>query len=187
MQKVNAVQNNTGQSASVLQRIKRVPPVAYMLIVIIAAFSFMDPHYLSFSNFRNVLIQATPLMIVAFGQTCIVLTQGTDLSLGAQVSFVTVFTVFLAQRGIILEVAMLISIVCTMLIGALNGLIVAKGNIPPFIATYGMQNIVNSISLLLTAGSSIFYSSFTYRVVTETTILFIPLMVWVAAAVFIVV
>ena len=131
MQKVNAVQNNTGQSASVLQRIKRVPPVAYMLIVIIAAFSFMDPHYLSFSNFRNVLIQATPLMIVAFGQTCIVLTQGTDLSLGAQVSFVTVFTVFLAQRGIILEVAMLISIVCTMLIGALNGLIVAKGNIPP--------------------------------------------------------
>ena len=48
MQKVNAVQNNTGQSASVLQRIKRVPPVAYMLIVIIAAFSFMDPHYLSF-------------------------------------------------------------------------------------------------------------------------------------------
>ena len=50
-----------------------------------------------------------------------------------------------------------------------------------------MQNIVNSISLLLTAGSSIFYSSFTYRVVTETTILFIPLMVWVAAAVFIVV
>ncbi len=171
----------------VKERLKRIPPVAYMLIVIIVVFSFLDPNYLSFSNFKNVLIQATPLMILAFGQTCIVLTQGTDLSLGAQVSFVTVFTVFLAQRGIILEVAMIISVLCTMLIGAINGIIVAKGNIPPFIATYGMQNIVNSISLLLTAGSSIYFSSFTYRIVTETTILFIPLMVWVAVIVFLIV
>lgn len=175
------------EKASIKQRLKNIPPVAYMLIVIITVFSFMDPHYFSFSNFRNVLIQSTPLMILAFGQTCIVLTQGTDLSLGAQVSFVTVFTVFLAQRGIILEVAMIIAVLCTVLIGAINGTIVAKGNIPPFIATYGMQNIVNSISLLLTAGSSIYFSSFTYRIVTETTILMIPLMVWVAVVVFIIV
>ena len=175
------------EKASVKQRLKNIPPVAYMLIVIITVFSFTDPHYFSFSNFRNVLIQSTPLMILAFGQTCIVLTQGTDLSLGAQVSFVTVFTVFLAQRGIILEVAMIIAVLCTVLIGAINGTIVAKGNIPPFIATYGMQNIVNSISLLLTAGSSIYFSSFTYRIVTETTILMIPLMVWVAVVVFIIV
>ena len=175
------------EKASVKQRLKNIPPVAYMLIVIITVLSFMDPHYFSFSNFRNVLIQSTPLMILAFGQTCIVLTQGTDLSLGAQVSFVTVFTVFLAQRGIILEVAMIIAVLCTVLIGAINGTIVAKGNIPPFIATYGMQNIVNSISLLLTAGSSIYFSSFTYRIVTETTILMIPLMVWVAVVVFIIV
>lgn len=169
------------------EKIKAIPPVAYMLIVIVIVFSCLNPNYLSFSNFKNVLIQSTPLMILAFGQTCIVLTQGTDLSLGAQVSFVTVFTVFLAQRGIILEVAMLISVLCTMMIGAINGIIVAKGNIPPFIATYGMQNIVNSISLLITAGSSIYFSSFTYRIVTETTILFIPLMVWVAVLVFIIV
>lgn len=171
----------------VKQSLKKVPPVACMLIIIVTVFSILEPRYFSFSNFKNVLIQSTPLMILAFAQTCIVLTQGTDLSLGAQVSFVTVFTVFLAQRGIILEVAMILSVFCTIIIGAINGVIVAKGNIPPFIATYGMQNIVNSISLLLTAGSSIFFSSFTYRFVSETTILFIPLMVWVAVLVFIVV
>ena len=175
------------QKVDMKQRIRKIPPVAYMLVIIIVVFSFMDPHYLSFSNFRNVLIQATPLMIVAFGQTCIVLTQGTDLSLGAQVSFVTVFTVFLAQRSVPLVLAMLISVPCATLIGAVNGLIVAKGNIPPFIATYGMQNIVNSISLLLTAGSSIYFDSLAYRTVTETTFLFLPIMVWVAVIVFIVV
>lgn len=175
------------QKLDMKQRMKSIPPVAYMLVVIIVVFSFMDPHYLSFSNFRNVLIQATPLMIVAFGQTCIVLTQGTDLSLGAQVSFTTVFTVFLAQRGVPLGVAMLLAVICTTFIGVVNGIIVAKGNIPPFIATYGMQNIVNSISLLLTAGASIYYDSLTYRAVTETTILFLPPMVWVAVLVFVVV
>ena len=54
-------------------------------------------------------------------------------------------------------------------------------------ATYGMQNIVNSISLLLTAGSSIYFDSLAYRTVTETTFLFLPIMVWVAVIVFIVV
>lgn len=41
------------EKASVKQRLKNIPPVAYMLIVIITVFSFMDPHYFSFSNFRE--------------------------------------------------------------------------------------------------------------------------------------
>lgn len=168
-------------------KLKALPPVAWMLIIIITVFSFSASSYLTFSNMKNVLVQSAPLMIVAFAQTCIVLTQGTDLSLGAQVSFVTVMTVFLAQRGIPLVVAMAVSVFITIVIGAVNGLVVAKGQIPPFIATYGMQNIVNSISLLLTSGSSIFFPSFTYRIVAETTILFIPLMVWIAAAMFVLV
>jgi ribose transport system permease protein len=158
-----------------------------MLVVLIVIFSVMSPNYLTLMNFKNVLIQATPLMIVAFGQTCIVLTQGTDLSLGAQVSFVTVFTVWMALRGIPLPAAMLLAILSTTLVGVVNGMIVAKGSIPPFIATYGMQNILNSLSLLLAAGSSIYFPSFTYRIITETMIIGIPLMVWAAALVFIMV
>lgn len=145
------------QRNKIAQRIKSLPPVAYMLVVLIVIFSVMSPNYLTLMNFKNVLIQATPLMIVAFGQTCIVLTQGTDLSLGAQVSFVTVFTVWMALRGIPLPAAMLLAILSTTLVGVVNGMIVAKGSIPPFIATYGMQNILNSLSLLLAAGSSIYF------------------------------
>ncbi|HKL80834.1 MAG TPA: ABC transporter permease, partial [Mobilitalea sp.] len=148
---------------SIKQKFKALPPVAWMLVIIIIIFSIGSPNYLTFANFRNILIQSSPLMIVAFAQTCIVLTQGTDLSLGAQVSFVTVMTVFLAKRGVPLPLSMLISVLLTICIGAVNGVIVAKGNILPFIATFGMQNIVNSISLLLTSGASIYFPSFTYR------------------------
>lgn len=172
---------------TISQKFKALPPVSWMLVVIIVIFSLSSPNYLSFANFRNILIQSAPLMIVAFAQTCIVLTQGTDLSLGAQVSFVTVMTVYLAQRGVPLLLSMGISVFLAVCIGAVNGLIVAKGNILPFIATFGMQNIVNSISLLLTSGASIYFSSFTYRIVAETTILFIPLMVWIAVLTFLLV
>ncbi len=169
------------------QKMKALPPVSWMLVIIIVIFSISSPNYLTFSNFRNILIQSTPLMIVAFAQTCIVLTQGTDLSLGAQVSFVTVMTVFLAKRGVPLLLSMVVSVLLTVCIGAVNGLIIARGNILPFIATFGMQNIVNSISLLLTSGASIYFPSFTYRIITESTFLFIPLMVWIAVLTFILV
>jgi len=172
---------------SLKSRFKALPPVAWMLVIIIIIFSFNSPNYLSFSNFRNILIQSSPLMILAFAQTCIVLTQGTDLSLGAQVGFVTVMTVFLAKRGVPLVVSMIIAVLLTVCIGAVNGLIIAKGHILPFIATFGMQNIVFSIALLLTSGASIYYPSFTYRIVTESTFLFIPMMVWVAVLTFILV
>ena len=168
-------------------KLKALPPVSWMLLLIIVIFSLSSPNYLSFSNFRNILIQATPLMILAFGQTCIILTQGTDLSLGAQVSFVTVMIVYLAKRGVPLFLSMLIAVLLTVLIGTVNGFIIAKGHILPFIATYGMQNIVNSISLLLTSGASIYFKSFTYRFVAESSFLFIPVMVWICALVFILV
>ncbi len=172
---------------SIRLKLKALPPVSWMIVFIIIIFSLSSPNYLSFSNFRNILIQSTPLMIVAFAQTCIVLTQGTDLSLGAQVSFVTVMTVYLAKRGVPLLASMAISVVLAALIGTINGMIVAKGNILPFIATFGMQNIINSISLLLTSGASIYYPSYTYRFIAESTFLFIPMMVWIGILAFILV
>lgn len=167
--------------------LKKIPPVAYMLLIMIIVFSLMSPRYLTPANFRNILIQATPLMIVAFGQTCIVLTQGTDLSLGALVSFTTVFSAWLANKGLPIGVAIIVAICVTTLLGVINGIVVAHGKVPPFIATYGMQNIANSLSLLLTSGASIYFYSPFYQFITEKNIIGLPIMVWVAVLVFIMV
>ncbi len=175
------------KGSTIASRIRKIPPVAYMLVILIVVFSILSPNYFTFSNFRNILIQSTPLMILAFGQTLVVLTQGTDLSLGAQASFTTVFAVWLATKGLPLPVGILLAIISTGVIGALNGVIVSCGHVPPFIATYGMQNIVNSISLMLTMGASIYFASDIYQVVTEVNILGLPVMVWIAVIVFIIV
>ena len=66
----------------------------------------------------------------------------------------------MALRGIPLLAAMLLAVLSTTLIGVAEWRDCCKGSIPPFIATYGMQNILNSLSLLLAAGSSILFSKF---------------------------
>jgi ribose transport system permease protein len=164
--------------------LKKAPPVIWMLAIIMVFFNFTTADYFSVRNINNILIQSMPLMILAFGQTLVVLTQGTDLSLGAQVSFATVLWVYLMRSNVPMASAAVITLCCTAFAGAINGLIVSKGKIPPFIATLGMQNILNSISLLLTFGASIYYYHDIFLIVTEKKFLFFPIPVWIAALVF---
>ncbi|MDR2478221.1 MAG: ABC transporter permease [Treponema sp.] len=164
--------------------LKKIPPVIWMLAGIMLFFNFITPDYFSAQNITNILIQSMPLMILSFGQTLIVLTQGTDLSLGAQVSFTTVLWIYLMRAGVPIGIAAFVTLCCTATVGIVNGLIVSKGRIPPFIATLGMQNVLNSISLLLTFGASIYYYHDIFQIVTEKSLLFLPLPVWIAVLVF---
>jgi len=170
----------------IIKFIKSIPPVVWITLVLISVFSMSSDRYLQFSNFSNMLVQSVPLMLVAFAQTLIVLTQGTDLSLGAQVSFVTVIWIYLTKAGVPIYISAIVAVLMSMCVGAVNGLIVSKGKIPPFIATLGMQNILNSISLLLTAGASIYIFNPLFHNVTQAKIVGLPLTVWIAALMFLI-
>jgi ribose transport system permease protein len=164
--------------------IRRLPPVLWMLVIIVIIFSIVIPDYFSANNIINIIAQSVPLFILAFAQTLVILTEGVDLSLGVQVSFCTIIWVQLAKAGIPLVVAAIISILVTTAIGALNGLIIGKGKMPPFIATLGTQYVIHGVSLLLTAGSSIYFTSYLFQFVSDTKILFLPLPIWITVAVF---
>lgn len=174
----------SGFGHTLLRAVKNVPPVVYMIVILAGIFSFTSKNFLSWNNIQNILVQSVPLLILAMGQTLIVLTQGTDLSLGAQVSFATVMWIWMAQKGIPFAIGAVLTLVFTVIFGSLNGLLVGKGKIMPFIATLGMQNIINSISLTITSGSSIYINSTLFMNISETKILFLPLPVWIAVAVF---
>lgn len=165
--------------------LKSIPPVLYMLLLMIIVFSVIEPNYLSTRNFKNILVQCVPLMIMAFAQTVTILTEGIDMSLNAVVNIVTVLSVWLATKGVPLLLGMLISVLVAILIGAIKGFFVAKFELPPFIVTYGMQNIVNSIALLLTSGASIYFASTIYQSVTKTFFI-VPGNVYVAILMFII-
>lgn len=168
------------------ERIRRLPPVVYMLLVLIAGFGFASDRFFTLSNIENILLQASPLMILAFGQTLVVLSQGTDLSVGAQISFVTVIWMRMAGSGIPLILAAALAVCSTCLIGAANGLIVAKGKIPPFIATFGMQSVLSGIALLISNGASVRYRSNFYVIVMESTLFGIRFPVYLTAVIFLI-
>lgn len=170
-------------NSKVSEVLKKLPPVIYMLVVMIIIFSIIAPNYLAWSNFHNVLLQCAPLMIMAFAQTVVVLTEGIDLSVNAVVNVVTVLSVWLAIRGVPLIVGMISAVLVAILLGAFKGWLVARFKLPPFIVCYGMQNVINSIALLLTTGASIYFGSPIYENVTKDWF-FLPGSVWIAILMF---
>lgn len=175
---------NQAKTTRVKKFVKDIPPVFWILVVMMIGFSLASSSYFEFSNLQNIIVQSVPLMLVAYAQTLVILSEGTDLSLGAQVSLVTVLWVFFMQMGMPFYVAALLAIACSMIAGSINGLIIAKFKIPPFIATLGMQNILYSVALLITKGSSIYLHNDIFQVVSGTMILGFPLIVWITVLMF---
>ena len=162
--------------------LKSFPPAVWIDLLLILIFSIRINNFLSASNLISILAQLTPLLIISCGQTLIVLIQGTDLSLGASLNLISVVWILLMKNGTPILLAMFLAISIAVLAGFLNGVIVSKLKLPIFIATLGMANILNSIALTISNGSSVYFQQEIYRNVTKGNFLGIPFMVWVGIA-----
>ena len=156
-----------------------------MIAVMLVFYGLNTKNYFTSSNFISILIQASPLFVVACGQTIIVLMQGTDLSLGASLNMMTVVWVVLMQKNLPIGVALPLAMGSSIFAGYLNGLIVAKMKLPPFIATLGMQNILNSVALVTSNGSSVYYEHAIYKIIAKSSFLGIPYILWIAIGCFV--
>ncbi|MCL6592344.1 MAG: ABC transporter permease, partial [Alicyclobacillus sp.] len=125
-----------------------------MLLIFIAlcmVFGLIQPNFLSLDNVRNILLQAPPLLLLAFGETFPVLTGGFDLSVGSMVSAASVVTAMVdMQAG--LGPGLLAGICTGAVMGLLNGLGVAVLRINPFVVTLGMLSFASGFALYITGG-----------------------------------
>lgn len=176
--------NKTSISGRTVQKLKNIPPVFWILVVMMIGFGAVSPNYFEYQNLKNILVQSVPLMLVAFAQTVVLLSEGVDLSLGSQVSLATVLWVFFMQLGMPFYIAAVLTILCSMLSGAVNGFFIGKWKMPPFIVTLGMQNILFSIALLITKGSSIYFPNKVFQIVSETNFIKLPIIVWITVLMF---
>ena len=131
--------------------------VLFLMLVLIIA---KEPSFLSIRNFKNILTQSSVRAIIALGVAGLIVTQGTDLSVGRQVGFSAVISATLLQATTNVNKvfpnlaefpvigAIIIVMIVGMIIGSINGLIVAKLNVHPFIATLGMMTIVYGVNSL---------------------------------------
>ena len=141
----------TQQQKALLQKLG--PFIA--LLVVTAGLAVMSPDFLTVANLLNVMRQVSINALIAFGMTLVILLGGIDLSVGSILALSSVFTATLISRGTDPVVATLVGIASGAVMGAANGLVIAKGKVAPFIATLGTMTILRGLALVLSNGSPV--------------------------------
>lgn len=124
-----------------------------LFILVVAATVFYGTTFLSVSNIFNVLRQSSMIGLIAVGMTCVIITAGIDLSVGATVALTAVSAAVLTQTSVFL--ALIVPVFIGILIGAVNGFVIAKLKIVPFIATLAVQMAVRGIAYIATDVKSV--------------------------------
>lgn len=153
----------------------------FVLLLLLCIIVLKDGSFLNLSNFSNILTQSSVRIIIALGVAGLIVTQGTDLSVGRQVGLAAIISATMLQAidnankvfpdlGVV-PIPIVILLVCMIgaILGLMNGIIVTLLNVTPFIATLGTMLIVYGINSLYydfvgsapIAGFTPSYSSFT--------------------------
>lgn len=139
----------------------KLPPMGTLgpFIALLCAcifFATQSDRFLTLQNFSLILQQVMVVGTIAIGQTLIILTAGIDLSCGMIMALGSiVMTKMGADFGLSAPVAILLGIGVTTLFGLVNGLLVTKAKLPPFIVTLGMLNIAFAITQLYSNSQTI--------------------------------
>ncbi|HEY0812671.1 MAG TPA: ABC transporter permease [Pseudonocardia sp.] len=150
------------RSQSTMARIQHVlhanpilGPLA-VLVVAIIAFAIVNGRFLSAANLGLVLQQVTVIATLALGQTLVILTAGIDLSAGAIAVFSSILMANMATKlGIPGALAIIIGLVLGTAMGAFNGWLVTRINLPPFIVTLGTLSIFFSLNAVVSRSETI--------------------------------
>jgi methyl-galactoside transport system permease protein len=132
--------------------------IYFVLLALIMVMAFIDPRFISVTCLRDILLQCSTRMILALGAVFAILTAGADLSAGRMVGLAAVVSASMLQApGYIREffpgmpqlpllLPILIGILACTLFGVINGFVVAKFGVPPFIATLGTMVAIYGVT-----------------------------------------
>jgi ribose transport system permease protein len=156
---------------------------AFLLLCVVA--TLISPHFLQTANLINVLRQIAMFGTISVGMTFVILTKGIDLSVGSLVGVVAVSTALMLGAGLPIPLAVVVALVLGVLLGAVNGLGVTLGNVPPFIMTLGMMVMARGAAMTLAGGQPVYLGdqANAFYWLGGGEMLGIPVPVWVFAAV----
>ena len=127
-----------------------------VLIVAIIAFSIVNPRFFSAPNLSLVLAQVTVIAVLALGQTLVILTAGIDLAAGAIAVFSSMLMAnFCTKLGMPGVLALVVGFACGTAMGAVNGFLVTRIKLPPFIVTLGTLTIFFSLNAVVSQSETV--------------------------------
>lgn len=126
------------------------------LALVCAVLSAATPNFLTIGNLLNVVRQISLNGILAVGVTYVLLTGGVDLSLGSLVALTGVVAACFAHPGTYpVIVPVLMGVLMGTACGAVNGLIITRGRVAPFIVTLGMMTVARGLALVISGGKPV--------------------------------
>ncbi|WP_077610931.1 ABC transporter permease [Clostridium sp. Marseille-P2415] len=127
----------------------QVITVGIGLVVMCAVFGIINPTFFSGKNVANLLRQIAPILLIGIGQSYVLITGNIDLSIGSVVGMSCMISATMMTKGMSPWTAVLLTLICCLIVGAVNGLLVAKCKLPPFIATLGTMTIARGIAQIV--------------------------------------
>lgn len=125
------------------------------LIILVAIVSILNPAFLEPLNILNLLRQISINALIAFGMTFVILTGGIDLSVGAILALSSALTAGFIVSGMDPILAIIVGCIIGAILGMVNGLLITKGKMAPFIATLATMTIFRGLTLVYTDGNPI--------------------------------
>lgn len=122
------------------------------LFLIVIVITILNPSFMTTDNVLNILRQVSISALIAFGMTFVILTGGIDLSVGSTLALTGAVAATMLASGIDPVLTILAALLLGAALGAVNGVIIAKGKVAPFIATLATMTIYRGLTLVYTDG-----------------------------------
>ncbi|MBL0885197.1 ABC transporter permease [Myceligenerans indicum] len=143
------------RARGVLHRYPALSP-AIVLVLSVIVFGLLNERFLAPANLSLITQQVAVVGTLAVAQTLIILTAGIDLSVGSVMVLASMVMAQLASSaGVPPALALLLGLVVGMACGGLNGFLVTRFRLPPFIATLGTFNVFTALALLYSHGATV--------------------------------
>jgi ribose/xylose/arabinose/galactoside ABC-type transport system permease subunit len=156
------------------------------LALLCVVLSVMSPYFLTISNLLNITQQTSINAIIAAGMTFVIISAGIDLSVGSIVAFSGVVMASALQGGAPAVLAIPAGLGAGAACGVVNGVLISRGNLPPFIATLGMMSVARGAALVYTGGRPVSGFSESFRAIATGELFFLPVPVVIMLAVYLV-
>ncbi|MDA0150146.1 ribose ABC transporter permease [Vibrio sp. LaRot3] len=125
------------------------------LLFLIVVVSFLNPNFFTVDNILNILRQTSVNAIIAVGMTLVILTAGIDLSVGSVLALCGAFAATMIGLEIPVMIAVPTALVAGAALGAISGIIIAKGKVQAFIATLVTMTLLRGVTMVYTDGRPI--------------------------------
>ena len=119
------------------------------LVLIYISFGIINPMVFSSNNLMNLLRSMSKYLLIGIGQSYVLITGNIDLSIGSVVGMSAMISATLMTNGVPIVLAVFVTLVCCMSVGAINGILVGKFKLPPFIATLGTMFVARGAAYMV--------------------------------------